>query len=120
MMKRKIDRAWSVTIAELRQNKSDLEEAIRLCEKHRKSFFFHGYRMRDREYHERMNSMYSKFVVCTLGELEIDIRTTYSTRRTYSDSNFLLNEEKLNLKIARKALKIIIEQIETKIELGVE
>jgi hypothetical protein len=40
MMKRKIDRAWSVTIAELRQNQSDLEEAIRLCEKHRKSFFF--------------------------------------------------------------------------------
>jgi len=119
-MKRKIDRAWSVTIAELRQNKSDLEEAIRLCEKHRKSFFFHGYRMRDREYQERMNSMYAKFVVFTLGEIEIDISTTYSSRHTYFESNFILNGEKLNLRIARKSLKIITEQIETKIILGTE
>jgi hypothetical protein len=119
-MKRRIDRAWSVTIAELRQNQSDLEEAIRLCEKHRKSFFFHGYKMRDRNWREEMNSMVAKFVVYTLGELEIDIETTYSSSRTYFNSLFLLNGEKRDLKIARKALKIINEQIEIKIELGAE
>lgn len=119
-MKRKIDRAWSVTIAELRQNKYDLEEAIRLCEKHRNSFFFHGYKMRDRNWREEMNSMFTMFVVYTLGELEIDINTTYSSSRTYFKKLFLLNGEKRDLKIARKALKIINEQIEIKIELGSE
>ncbi|SFM21947.1 hypothetical protein SAMN05421830_12216 [Desulfomicrobium norvegicum] len=119
-MKKKYDSASGITINQLRNYQETLEKAIKLCEKHKNSYFFGGYSTKDRTWHEDKNSMESKFVVYTLGELEIYIQTTYSCAHTYFSSEFHLNDERRDLRIARKALRIITDQINTKIELGIE
>ena len=119
-MKKKYDSASSLTIDQLRKHQETLEEAIKLCEKHKYSYFFGGYSTKDRTWHEDKNSMSATFIVCTMGELEIDINTTYSCSHTYFTSRFYLNDEKRDLRIARKALRVIKDQISTKIELGIE
>lgn len=116
-MKRKYDYAHNLTISELNEHKKILEKAIDLCEKHKNAYFFHGYSRKNRQVHEDKNSMSAHFVVYTLGDLEIDISTTYSNANTYFKPIFMLNDERKDLRIARKALKIIVNQISIKIEL---
>lgn len=119
-MKKKYDSASDLSISQLTKRKDILEKAINLCKKHKNSFFFGGYSRKDRGWHEDKNSMEARFVVYTLGDLEIDIQTTYSCAHTYFTPRFYLNDEKRDLRIAKKALRIVTDQIMTKIELGLE
>lgn len=119
-MRKKYDSASNLTISQLEKHKNLLEKAIHLCNKHKYSFFFGGYSRKDRDWHEDKNSMEARFVVYTLGDLEIDIQTTYSCAHTYFTSRFYLNDERRDLRIIKKALRIITDQINTKIEMGLE
>lgn len=106
--------AKNYSLQDLIQSLETICKAIELCEKHRYSFFWSGYSMKSRGYYESINSMSSIIVVPTIGELDIEISTRYSTRNTYFTSRFVLNGERRDLRIARKSKRILEELIEIK------
>jgi hypothetical protein len=120
IMKKKYDSASNLTIRQLEKHKSTLEKAIHLCKKHKNSFFFGGHSTKSRGWFEDKNSMEARFIVYTLGDLEIDIQTRYSCAHTYFTPRFYLNDERRDLRIIKKALRIVTDQINTKNELGLE
>ena len=117
-MKKKYDSASNLTISQLEKHKSTLQKAIHLCEKHKNSFFFGGHSTKNRGWFEDKNSMNARFIVYTLGDLEIDIRTRYSCAHTYFTPRFYLNDEKRDLRIIKKLLGLLRIKLTQKLNLG--